>query len=833
MDFLYRTSVFIICFYYTELQRSNLEDELIALKSLKETTEGELKEIKSAHEKIKTIFEKRNYARTQREKTATTFETINNTSNSTRYKRREETRNQLEYIHGGKEGAIYGAWDFLCASASNDLIERLIVSFRRGNFIQKLYGKFTKTFQNSEAALKQALAKKYASYLSRRKYNFICKIERSTFDPDSQTWEANKIDYGEYKIEMKTAQISHLSVQKFAKSLDIGDIQLIPGLCGAARTVTALVTMMIDLTLKVPSYRNNLIWFKNVKNHFVVEFSDDGAPETKETTMSIGSLSMWNFGNRIRSREFHYPLHMVSANEKDEACSILWNQHSEEMQLLEDNVLYIQGEKVTVEFQPSSDQSWQFWANNVLAQNATYPSMFANVHKGDLTKIGGTIGNGLEDTWKPPTCESRKEELKKLNEFRSSLPQQLTPKQIHKEELEFMAEEGIRQIGEPRILKFADRQRPEPLHLEINNWEHVLDLIYKEAVRRDRFDAFIKVLKAPATGDEDGNFGCGLNFLSKSIKEHYESEKLRMTVLSTRLIGAQAILLARYSYRLVDSLAVPGNPLADVKQLALGKICESLRDIGSLINRVTIDGLNDYPDHVKKQCSLYFNLFSLFFNESCNSTVWTLGYVVPYHASLLFDNYCIGYGILSMQGKESKHSAIKQELRNNTNRSKSHDENSKWHQIMRSSFIRNFYLPYHFPISTYHSHYKSRIPSIEDSSCKCSRNYDLESNSCSFCSRAEVVVCDAQQGKLSNNVIEIFKPIKCDECDMRFADILLCKSHVDNIHKAKPLSNAKNIVPKKCKVTELRVYLAERNMPTSGKKDDLVRRLEGCLSKEM
>ncbi len=174
-----------------------------------------------------------------------------------------------------------------------------------------------------------------------------------------------------------------------------------------------------------------------------------------------------------------------------------------------------------------------------------------------------------------------------------------------------------------------------------------------------------------------------------------------MTALPTRLIGAQAISLARYSHRLVDSLTVLGNPLAELKQLALGKICESLRDIGSLINRVTIDGFNDYPDLVKKECTLYFNLFSLFFNESCNSTVWTLGYVVPYHTSLLFDNYRIGYGILSMQGKESKHSAIKQELRNNTNRSKSHDDKSKWHQVMRSYVIFIFHTTFLFLRTTH------------------------------------------------------------------------------------------------------------------------------------
>ena len=113
--------------------------------------------------------------------------------------------------------------------------------------------------------------------------------------------------------------------------------------------MTALVTMIIDLHLKVPSLKKNLLWFNDIENHFVFEFSDDGAPESRDVSMTIGSITSWNFGNRVRSREFHYPLHTLSASEKDEVCSDLWKQHSEEMALLECSVLNINGQQVTVE----------------------------------------------------------------------------------------------------------------------------------------------------------------------------------------------------------------------------------------------------------------------------------------------------------------------------------------------------------------------------------------------------------------------------------------------------------------------------------------------------
>lgn len=152
-----------------------------------------------------------------------------------------------------------------------------------------------------------------------------------------------------------TANVSHDAVKRFVNNLDIGEIHLIPGFCGAARTVTALVTTMLDLHLKAPSLRDNLIWFNRNINHFVVEFADDGAPESRESTMSIGTLTLWNFGRKIRSREYHYPLHLVSAGEKEDCCTSLWQQHTEEMLLLEDSVLTINNVKFTTEFQPSAD----------------------------------------------------------------------------------------------------------------------------------------------------------------------------------------------------------------------------------------------------------------------------------------------------------------------------------------------------------------------------------------------------------------------------------------------------------------------------------------------
>lgn len=120
---------------------------------------------------------------------------------------------------------------------------------------------------------------------------------------------------------------SNAAVDKFVKELDIGTVNQIPNVPGVSRTVTGLVFMIMDLHLLVPHLAKKRDWFNELENHFIFHFSDDGAPETSQMTMSIGSLTMWNLGDRVRSSDFQYLLHCVSLREKDETLEELCKQH--------------------------------------------------------------------------------------------------------------------------------------------------------------------------------------------------------------------------------------------------------------------------------------------------------------------------------------------------------------------------------------------------------------------------------------------------------------------------------------------------------------------------
>ena len=45
-----------------------------------------------------------------------------------------------------------------------------------------------------------------------------------------------------------------------------------------------------------------------------------------------------------------------------------------------------------------------------------------------------------------------------------------------------------------------------------------------------------------------------------------------------------------------------------------------------------------------------------------NVTVWMVAYAMPYHVAELYEYYKVGYGIISLQAKEAKHSGVKNDL---------------------------------------------------------------------------------------------------------------------------------------------------------------------------
>ena len=81
------------------LQKSKGEKETLD----KEISEAEetLRELKEAYEKVKKLLEQKDYSRRRRSAASTSYEMINDYKSSTRYRRREETKNFFKNLFIG------------------------------------------------------------------------------------------------------------------------------------------------------------------------------------------------------------------------------------------------------------------------------------------------------------------------------------------------------------------------------------------------------------------------------------------------------------------------------------------------------------------------------------------------------------------------------------------------------------------------------------------------------------------------------------------------------------------------------------------------------------
>ena len=119
-----------------EVSKQELENDIAFALTVKENLEIELQSILCKLDQNKLINTRLAFAKGKREKTPTTWESINDSSCTRRYNRQRETKKMLEYIHGGSDGALFGAWDFLVKYARKELVEKCILAFKKGKFIE-------------------------------------------------------------------------------------------------------------------------------------------------------------------------------------------------------------------------------------------------------------------------------------------------------------------------------------------------------------------------------------------------------------------------------------------------------------------------------------------------------------------------------------------------------------------------------------------------------------------------------------------------------------------------------------------------------------------------
>ena len=111
---------------------------------------------------VKVILNQAELRHVRRNTNPTDLNMISDRSNSSRFKRKTQTRQILNVIHGREHGAIYGNFDFLQTAASRETMDQLITNYKNGQFLQNKLDKVTKKFETGDIVLRQAIVVKYA-----------------------------------------------------------------------------------------------------------------------------------------------------------------------------------------------------------------------------------------------------------------------------------------------------------------------------------------------------------------------------------------------------------------------------------------------------------------------------------------------------------------------------------------------------------------------------------------------------------------------------------------------------------------------------------------------
>ena len=118
--------------------------------------------------------------------------------------------------------------------------------------------------------------------------------------------------------------------------------------------------------------------------------------------------------------------------------------------------------------------------------------------------------------------------------------------------------------------------------------------------------------------------------------------------------------------------------------------------------------------------------------KSVSPSMWCFSQVAPHHCSRLLNDFNLGLGINSMEGREQKHQKISMYAENTT-------VQKRWEYIFRHEFIQLVYLRENgFDTVRYRKRCVRYVPELLDGHCQCSLK--LKNLKCELCDSAEMSI---------------------------------------------------------------------------------------------
>ena len=398
---------------------------------------------------------------------------------------------------------------------------------------------------------------------------------------------------------------------------------------------------------------------------------------------------------------------------------------------------------------------WLSSMSGELSKAFFYLSPFGNVNS-DKAVTNGSLGEDCSCTWQPWDYNGRIDSAEKVAQERDKISQSKgTLANKRNKMLNFIKALGTRQEYKPLLGKLVDRAFAEPLHNSNNAWAYFHGLILEIALAKSSmtqsctqiedlppqslFRTYIRVLKDKL----------GAARLVKKIRFWFNEG--RKSKFSYRFAGKESrIFCHKFVFLLQELYQAVDPPETKVRIATIAFCCLQLRDAVSHFSRVNIT--QEEVNKCKNACQLLFNANVLLL-KSVTPTLWTAGYAIPRHLQILFDQYDMGLGLNSMQGREAKHVRLSQFAKHST-------KSTRWSMVLRHDYMCNVWIRKHEPArSLYTAHKQNYNPTNieQETFCYCGYPVCESEHGCTICSSCifQAVSNTAKAGVLSTDMKQI------------------------------------------------------------------------------
>ncbi len=430
-----------------------------------------------------------------------------------------------------------------------------------------------------------------------------------------------------------------------------------------------MLPLLAESFLKQIQY-SEIEWLTE-QNVFHVSLGADGWPENRDPAVDF-SVTLLEFGRRVHSPYNNFVIFVANAKENSEACYAFCRHILAKMKELQGRkfeIAFKEGEEDRVqefEFRPGlilGDQKWIADFCGEVSNSATYPSSFCNVSKQQLQDTDGGIGSG--EKWQEWSLDDRRRALSELKTVCDRYVKMHRYEPSREYLVKWLAELKSRQIAEPPLGEFCRLAEICILHVALLAWGDLAsDFVFgflqricgthrgkfRDLPENHPFCIFIHAL-----------FDAGASRFAKHLRRQWnEGAK----TLDYRLRGQEVEVLCKH---FLNISALFLHHCTDSESLislcTFHKLARLLCDITRDMSRISVT--EDDLKTLSKNCRCYHTLKVRVKNGSFfHQNDFTIGYVIPYRAWKIFNQFGVGLGLASMQGREHKHQVLKRFLRN-------------------------------------------------------------------------------------------------------------------------------------------------------------------------